>query len=69
MRTIIGAGGISIFLTGKEWDLIKEKGETFLRSALDDTQKYTASQMHRKGLLTSKKVNNDTQYKLVNKLD
>jgi len=69
MRTIIGAGGISIFLTGKEWDLIQEKGETFLRSTLDDTQKYTASQMHRKGLLNSKKLNNDTQYKLINKLD
>ena len=69
MRTIVGAGGISIFLTGKEWDLIQEKTETFLRSDLTDAQKYTASQMYRKGILTAKKVNEDIKYKLFSKLD
>lgn len=69
MRTIVGAGGISIFLTGKEWDLLKEKSDTFTRSTLDDAQKYTASQMHRKGILGAKKLNNDIQYKLNGKLD
>jgi hypothetical protein len=69
MRTIVGAGGISIFLTGKEWNLLKEKSEIFLRSSLDEMQKYTASQMHRKGILSAKKINNDTQYKLNGKLD
>lgn len=69
MRTIVGAGGISIFLTGKEWNLLKDKSESFLRSSLDEPQKYTASQMYRKGILTAKKVKNDIQYKLNGKLD
>lgn len=64
MKSIVGAGGITIFVNGKEWDLIDAKSESFLRSTLDDNEKYTASQMHRKGILSAKKINNDVRYTL-----
>ena len=64
MRTITGVGGISLFLNNKEWELIEEKSEVFVRSSLKDDQKYLASQMHRRGILTASRVDNDIKYKL-----
>lgn len=64
MRTITGIGGISLFLNNKEWELIEEKSEVFVRSSLKDDQKYLASQMHRRGILTASRVDNDIKYKL-----
>jgi len=64
MRIITGVGGISLFLTNKEWDLLQEKSEVFMRSSLKEDEKYLASQMHRRGILTASRVDNDIKYKL-----
>lgn len=64
MKIITGIGGISLFLNNKEWDLIQEKSEVFMRSSLKDDQKYLASQMHRRGILTASRVDGDIKYKL-----
>lgn len=64
MRIITGVGGISLFLTNKEWELLQEKSEVFMRSSLKEDEKYLASQMHRRGILTASRVDNDVKYKL-----
>lgn len=65
MKTILLNGGINVFVTNEEWDLISEyKDNPILRKKLSEREAVIADKLHKRGVLTIKKENKEVIYKL-----
>lgn len=65
MKTILLNGGINVFVTNEEWDLISEyQDNPILRKKLSERETVIADKLHKRGVLKITRENNEVIYKL-----
>lgn len=65
MKTILLNGGINVFVTNEEWDLISEyQDNPILRKKLSEREAVIADKLHKRGVLKITRENKEVIYKL-----
>ena len=64
MKTILVSGGINVFVTNEEWDLIQKHEGSIDRKKLNEREVVVADKLHKRGVFRIFRENDNIFYKL-----